>query len=245
VEWGAVSAVASVISMIAIVVTTLHVRAELQALDQEHFLESTNGLFTVWQSKEFMDSQLWLLHRLDEKTWADFVRTHRADVGEAAFHRVGSFYDRVGTLIRLRLVRKEEILTTVGSYAVQVWQKIGLLVREARAVEHSTLFADFERMLPDCYECFVPALGGEEQARAPSPPGGAGRPDTQVPRVGRDAVQRRLRQGEPVTVLDVRVPGQVEADPRTLPGALWIPAADVERRYRELLPARDVVVYCG
>jgi hypothetical protein len=30
------------------------------------------------------------------------------------------------------------------------------LVLEARLIENSTLFQDFERMLPRCYECYMP-----------------------------------------------------------------------------------------
>jgi hypothetical protein len=242
VDWTAVSSVASVISMIAVVITTLYVRVQLKGLEKERYRASTSELFGVWLSQEFMTAQLWLLHRLGEKTWDDFVRAHRGDVGEAAFHRVGSFYDRVGALVRLGLIDKEEILTTIGGFAILVWQKIDPLVRQARAVEHSTLFADFERLLPDCYECYVPLLGGPGPARAPS---GDGRPDPAAPRIDRDRVQHCLRRGEAVTLLDVRLPAQVAADPRTFPGAVWIPAADVEGRYRELPADREVVVSCA
>ena len=158
-DWSAITAVATVVSMVAYVLTAFYVRAELKSVDKDRYLTVTNDLFSVWQSVDFMDAQLWLLHRMEETTWESFVRAHRADKGEAAFHRVGGYYDRVGTLVRMGLVNSEEILSTIGAHAIAVWQKIEPLVREARRVENSSLFGDFERLLPACYECYVPNLG--------------------------------------------------------------------------------------
>jgi hypothetical protein len=242
VDWNAVTAIATVVSMVAYVVTALYIRAQLKAVDKDRYLEVTNQLFAIWETREFMEAQLWLLHRLRETTWQDFVKAHRAEAGEAAFHRVGSFYDRVGTLIRLGVIPKEEILATVGALAIAVWQRIGPLALEARRLEHSTLFADFERMLPACYECYVPAAGpgstvrpfSLEQSAAPA-----------VPKVRPAEVLRRLERGEPLTLLDVRPAAQVAAEPRRLPGAIVMPANEVERRRTEVPPEREVVVYCA
>ena len=33
---------------------------------------------------------------------------------------------------------------------------LAFLALEARLIENSTLFQDFERMLPRCYECYMP-----------------------------------------------------------------------------------------
>src|SRR5439155_21551638 len=166
-NWNAVMAMASVVSMLAIVATAVFVAAELKALEKSRYLQVTSELYSTWQSREFMDAQLWLMHRLEEMTWEAFIATHRADYGEQAFHRVGSYYDRVGTLIRLRLIDDREILSTIGAYAIAVWRKIEPLVREARQLENSVLFDDFERMLPSCYECYVPNLQ-VSQAMTPS-----------------------------------------------------------------------------
>src|ERR1051326_7883653 len=103
-NWNAITAIASVISMIAFILTAIYVRGQVKGLEKDRFLAITNELFTVWQSAEFMEAQLWLLHRLQESTWEEFVQAHRGDFGEGAFHRVGSFYDRLGTLVRLGLV---------------------------------------------------------------------------------------------------------------------------------------------
>ena len=164
------TALATVVSTLAYVITALYIRAELKALEKERFLTVTSELFSVWQSKDFMEAQLWLLYRLAETTWDGFIRAHRADFGEVCFHRVGSYYDRVGTLIRMELVNETEILSTIGAHAIAVWNKIEPLVREARAVENSILFDDFERMLPACYECYVPSLGPGKRAEPFSTP---------------------------------------------------------------------------
>jgi hypothetical protein len=237
-EWDAITAVASVISTVAFVATAIYVRGELKAAEKDRFVAITSQLFETWQSRDFMESQLWLLHRLEENTWEAFVKAHRADYGEAAFHRVGSFYDRVGTLTRLGLVNEEEILSTIGAYAIAVWHKIEPLVREARRLENSVLFDDFERILPACHDCYVPALGR----------GGDVHPFSLVQprdRISRETVRQRLDGGEPMTLLDVRQPAQREREPRALPGAVWIPPDAIEARSAELPREREVIVYCS
>jgi hypothetical protein len=238
VNWNAIAAVSSVISMVAFVLTAVYVRSELKALEKDRYLSITSELFSVWQSPEFMQAQLWLLHRLEETAWESFVERHRADVGEAAFHRVGSFYDRLGTLVRMGFVNEQEILSTVGAYAIAVWQKIEPLVREARRLENSVLFDDFERLLPACHECYVPALGRNAQVT----PFSVAQPRD---RISQAALKRRLDAGELLTLLDVRAISQFERDPRTLPGAIHIPPDEVEARYTELTPGREVMVYCA
>jgi hypothetical protein len=239
VTWDAITAIASVVSMVAYVLTAVYIRAELKGLETDRYLTVTSDLFTTWQSRDFMEAQLWLLHRLEQSTWRDFVAAHRGDAGEIAFHRVGGFYDRVGTLVRLRLVNEKEILSTVGGYAIAVWGKIGPLVREARQIENSTLFVDFERMLPACHECYVPALGDApvRPFEVPSAPADD--------RVTPEALRRRIKAGDPPTILDVRNPSQVAADPRRLPGSLMIPVGEVEQRRDELPQGRDIVVLCA
>ncbi len=240
--WEAITAIATFFSMIAYVLTVLYIRAQFKALEKDRYLSVTSALFSMWESKEFMESQLWILHRLQESSWSDFVRAHRGDIGEAAFHRVGAFYDRVGTLVRLGLVNKDEILVTVGAHAIAVWQKIHGLVEEARRVEHSTLFADFERLLPSCMECYVPTLGPQGQVN----PFSLTQPQNQpVPRISRQQVKERLDRGEPMTLLDVRQKMHVDLDPRTLPGARWIPPEDVAKRAEELPRDREIIVYCA
>src|SRR5713226_1273086 len=230
-NWNAVMGIASVVSMLAVVA------AELKAQDKSRYLQVTSELYNTWQSREFMDAQLWLMHRLEEATWEAFIAAHRADYGEQAFHRVGSYYDRVGTLIRMRLIDDREILSTIGAYAIAVWKKIEPLVREARQIENSVLFDDFERMLPTCYECYVPNLQVRETVTPFLLP-------RESPRTSLQELRKRLDRGEPVTVLDVRQREAVEADPRRLPGAVVMRPDAVAERWSELPKERDVVAYC-
>jgi hypothetical protein len=229
---------ATLVSTAAYIVTALYIRAELKGLEKDRYLTATGELYAIFQSREFMETQLWLLHRLQETDWHSFVQAHRADAGEVAFHRVGSFYDRVGVMVRMGLVNEKEILTTIGAYAIAVWQKIGPLVQEARRIENSALFADFERILPACHECYVPALGSSAQVV----PFALEQP---VVRIKPAEVKRRLDRGEALTLLDVRRPEQVAQDFRTLPNALLMPPDSVETRYTELPIDRQVIAYCA
>jgi hypothetical protein len=249
VNWDAITAIASVFSMAAFILTALYIRGQLQAAEKDRYLAITNQLFDIWQSGEFMQHQLWLLHRLEETTWQSFVEAHRADQGEIAFHRVGSFYDRVGTLVRLGYVDEAEILSTMGAHAIAVWQKIEPLIREARHIENSVLFDDFERLLPACYECYVPALGSGAKVipfslDQPGARSGAAVSPAEAPveRIEAGELRRLLRQHAPITLLDVRS-GEASLKDR-LPGAVHIPAAEIEQRVVELPRDREVITYC-
>lgn len=239
-DWNAIAAIAAVVSTTAIVFSALYVRAELKGLEKDRYLAVTNQMFAIWETHEFMNAQLWLLHRLTETTWSDFVRAHRADVGEAAFHRVGSYYDRLGALVRLGVINGDQILPTIGGYAIAVWQKIQPLVYEARRLEHSTLFTDFERLLPSCYECYVPSLTTKAAAQPAEAPA-----DGIAPRIAVAELKRRLDRGDPLTVVDARPTPQVAAEPQTLPGAVLMPEAEAGSRLAELPAGQDVVVYCA
>jgi hypothetical protein len=236
-NWNAVMGIASIVSMLAVVATAIFVAGELKAQEKSRYLQVTSELYSTWQSREFMDAQLWLMHRLEETTWEAFVAAHRADYGELAFHRVGSYYDRVGTLIRMRLIDEREILSTIGAYAIAVWKKIEPLVRGARRIENSVLFDDFERMLPGCYECYVPTLRVRNQVTPFALPGEA--PHTSI-----QALRKQLDRSEPVTILDVRQREAMEGDPRRLPGAIAMRPDEVAERWSELPKERKVVAYC-
>lgn len=240
--WDAITSIATVISMIAFILTALYVRAELKALEKDRYLAITSELFSIWQSKEFMEAQLWLLYHMKVANWEDFVRDHRGDLGESAFHRVGAFYNRVGTLVRLDLVNKNEILVAIGPHAIAVWRKIRGLVEEARRIEHSTLFADFERVLPSCLECYVPSLGPQGQVYPFSLTQPARR---QAARIELTELKARLARGDSLRLVDVRRRDQVDAEPRGLPNAVWLPPEDVAKRIDELPRDREIIVYCA
>ncbi len=235
--WNILTSVATLISTIAYIITVLFIRAQLKATEKDRYITVTSDLYAIWQSKEFMEAQFWLLHKMKEETWEDFVQAHRADVGEMAFHRVGSFYDRVGTLTRLGLINDKEILVTVGGHAIAIWQKIEPLVREARKIENSSLFENFERLLPSCYECYVPSLSGQTNVRPFEV-------REQVAKITPTELNKRLRSREHPTILDVRQPSSFAADRRTLPEAIVIPPAEIETRFGELPHDPEVVVYC-
>ncbi len=237
--WTVISAVAGVISTITYILTAIYVRDQLKGQRQDRYLHVTSELFTNWQDRDFMEAQLWLVHRLQEKDWPSFVAKHRCDNGEIAFHRVGGFYDRVGTLVRLGFVNEQEILTTIGSHAIAVWDKIEPLVRQARAIENSELFRDFERMLPACHACYVPAL----VPGTPVAPFSIAQPADDL-KVDVATLQGRIDRADPLTVLDVRQSAHVDQDHRALPHAIYIPPDEIEGRYAELPRDRDVIAYC-
>jgi hypothetical protein len=237
--WTIISAVAAVISTITYILTAIYVRDQLKGQQKDRYLHVTTELFTNWQDRDFMEAQLWLVHRLQETDWTNFVAKHRCDYGEIAFHRVGSFYDRVGTLVRLGFVNEREILTTIGSHAIAVWNKIEPLVREARATENSDLFRDFERMLPACHSCYVPALS----PGTPVAPFSLVQP-ADIAKIDVATLKQKLDRSEPLTILDVRQAAHVDLDRRALPHAMLFPPDEVESRYTELPPDREVIAYC-
>ncbi len=70
--------------------------------------------------------------------------------------------------MRHNLIRKDDILPTIGGYAVAVWQRISPLVKELRLRENAVLFENYEALLPECRECYVPGIerhGGGDSAK--------------------------------------------------------------------------------
>jgi peroxiredoxin len=109
-------------------------------------------------SPEFQHDQLFLLHTLSCATWEEFCELGRGERAEHAIHRVGGYYDRVGNLVRHDLIHKQDILPTIGGYAVAVWHRIEPLVKELRLRENAVLFQNYESLLPDCHDCYVPGI---------------------------------------------------------------------------------------
>jgi membrane protein DedA with SNARE-associated domain len=66
-----------------------------------------------------------------------------------------------------------------------------------------------------------------------------------IARITPDEVKRRLDAGDgDLIVIDTRSPLEVEATPYAIPGAIWIPADDIDRRRAELPAAAEIVLYC-
>ena len=183
INWTEVAALATAFYGAAFVASIVLLLRQLRAQGQEGFVAGTATTFAVWMDDDFQKAQQWVLYELKEQSWKAFVAAHRGDYGERAFIRVGSYYNRIGYLVTYRLLGPNDriLLDTVAGLAIAVWQQIGPLVLEARLIENSTLFQDFERMLPRCYECYVPTR--------PLPPGlaagaagpGEGEPEAQAP----------------------------------------------------------------
>jgi peroxiredoxin len=131
---------------------------QLRQAARERYFSVTAHLFEIWQSSDFQHDQLFLLHKLSRPTWEDFCALGRGEHAERAIHRVGGYYDRVGNLVRHGLIQKEDILPTIGGYAVAVWHRIEPLVKELRLRENAVLFENYESLLPECRECYVPGI---------------------------------------------------------------------------------------
>jgi hypothetical protein len=157
-DWTALGALATVATMFVFIATGLVVWYQLRAQRADQFVQGTATIFAIWMDDDFQRAQQWILYELKEQTWKDYVAAHRNDYGERAIIRVGSYYNRIGYLVTYHLLGNNDriLLDTVAGLAIAVWQKIAPLVLEARLVENSTLFQDYERMLPRCYECYVP-----------------------------------------------------------------------------------------
>jgi hypothetical protein len=153
-----VSALATALTVIALAVTAFLVIAQLRRQVEDQFVSGTAGLFAIWVDDDFQRAVQWVLYELSEETWRDFVRTHHGGYGQRALTRVGGYFNRVGYLVIHRMLGGQDLilLDTLAGPAIEVWQKIEPLVLEARLVENSTMFQDFQQMLPRCHECYVP-----------------------------------------------------------------------------------------
>jgi peroxiredoxin len=167
IDWQVAAAVATVISTVAFIASAVVVVLQLRQAARERYFSITAHLFEIWQSPDFQHDQLFLLHTLSCATWEDFCGLGRGERAERAIHRVGGYYDRVGNLVRHGLIDKRDMLPTIGGYAVAVWHRIEPLVKELRLRENAVLFQNYELLLPDCHECYVPGIA----ASAPANPG--------------------------------------------------------------------------
>jgi peroxiredoxin len=158
INWEVAAAIATIISTVAFIASAVVVILQLRQAAHERYFSITAHLFEIWQSPEFQHDQLFLLHVLSCTTWKEFCALGRGERAERALHRVGGYYDRVGNLVRHRLIQKDDILPTIGGYAVAVWHRIEPLVKELRLRENAVLFQNYELLLPECHECYVPGI---------------------------------------------------------------------------------------
>jgi Domain of unknown function (DUF4760) len=219
INWQADEAIATIVSSIAIVAGAIFVVIQLRQAARDRYFTITANLFEIWQSSQFQNDQLFLLHKLNAVSWDEFVANGRGERAERAIHRVAGFYDRVGNLIRNGLIREDDILPTVGGFAIAVWQRIEPIVQEARRRENAFLFQNFEAVLPNCRECYVPVAADIQTVTALA---------EDVERIGPQEAKRLVDQDAAV-MLDVskqpegkKIKGAVRANPNDLTGWLTV-----------------------
>jgi membrane protein DedA with SNARE-associated domain len=65
-----------------------------------------------------------------------------------------------------------------------------------------------------------------------------------IGRITAQELHDKLSNGEPLTIIDLRHPLDLLTDPRTLPGALQIKAAELAERAKEIPLDREIILYC-
>jgi membrane protein DedA with SNARE-associated domain len=65
-----------------------------------------------------------------------------------------------------------------------------------------------------------------------------------VSRITAEELKRKIDTGEEVTILDLRHSMDFEADPKTIPGALFLPSEQFDQRYSEIPADRELILYC-
>lgn len=66
-----------------------------------------------------------------------------------------------------------------------------------------------------------------------------------IARITPEQLHAKLAAGEDVAIIDLRHRFDHEVHPRTLPGAIRIPAEEIETRHGEIPRGREVVLYCS
>jgi ArsR family transcriptional regulator len=67
---------------------------------------------------------------------------------------------------------------------------------------------------------------------------------TEVTRVTPDEIRQRMERGEPIAFVDARNPQAWAESDVKLPGAIRVPADDVEAHLSEIPRDRAVIAYC-
>jgi membrane protein DedA with SNARE-associated domain len=66
-----------------------------------------------------------------------------------------------------------------------------------------------------------------------------------VARITPGELKRRSDSGEAITIVDLRHPLELAADPAILPGAIRLDPAELENRHEELPRDRELILYCS
>jgi membrane protein DedA with SNARE-associated domain len=65
-----------------------------------------------------------------------------------------------------------------------------------------------------------------------------------VNRITAEELKRKIDAGEKIVVIDLRHSMDSEADPNTIPGALYLPSEEFDQRYTEIPSDRELVLFC-
>lgn len=175
IDWSMVTALATIGTGAALAASAFFVWRQLdyqtqqiRNQTQELYVASAQTIFETWMDPDFQRAQQWILYELTQVTWREFVAAHRDGYGERAFRLVGSFYNHAGYIVSYGLLGEHDrmLLDTIAGSAIEVWRKIEPLVRDVRMLQHSTLFQDFEQMLPHCYQVYLPGEGVPDTVNA-------------------------------------------------------------------------------
>ncbi|HXH51742.1 MAG TPA: rhodanese-like domain-containing protein, partial [Terriglobia bacterium] len=65
-----------------------------------------------------------------------------------------------------------------------------------------------------------------------------------VNRIDPEELKKRIDAGEEIIVVDLRHSMDFEADPNTIPGALFLPSEEFDKRHREIPADRELILFC-
>lgn len=65
-----------------------------------------------------------------------------------------------------------------------------------------------------------------------------------VNRITPEELKRKIDAGDEVAIIDLRHSMDFEADPNTIPGAIYLPSEEFDQRYGEIPPDREIILFC-
>jgi len=65
-----------------------------------------------------------------------------------------------------------------------------------------------------------------------------------INRITPEELKRKIDGGEEITIVDLRHAIDFESDPNTIPGALFLPSEEFDRRHTEIPRARELILFC-
>ncbi len=69
--------------------------------------------------------------------------------------------------------------------------------------------------------------------------------ELRMARISVDELKRMMDSGEDLTIVDLRHPLDLQANPHVIPGARHMPMEEIEHRHHEIPRDRDIVLYCA